>query len=190
MPIAVFGNKVFEITDSKIYTIDGLQYSTTLETEKQDAEGKKPSTYNKGPGLNGLNFTLKLDVTQGVNPRREMEAWEQIKDAGIAYPFILGRSPLGWNKWLLVDIQASNSVIDNLGNMLKVDLQFKFDEYVRAGSAASSKASGSSGLKTISVPGLTPVDYGGTYGPEDKSGYKRDNVTMVRSASGGGYIPL
>lgn len=184
MPIAVFGSKIFEITDSKIYTLDGLQYSTTLETEKQDAEGKKPSTYNKGPALNAFNFTLKLDATQGVNPRREMEAWEQIKDAGIAYPFILGRSPLGWNKWLLVDIQASNSVVDNLGNMLKLELQMKFDEYVRPGSAAASKANGSSGSKNISVPGLTPMDYGVPNGPEDKSGYKRSNPEMIRSSGG------
>ncbi|TGE36893.1 hypothetical protein E4K67_17490 [Desulfosporosinus fructosivorans] len=181
MPIAVFGSKVFEITDSKIYTFDGLQYTTTLDTEKQDAEGKKPSTYNKGPGLNGLNFTLKLDATQGVNPRHEMESWEQIKDAGVAYQFILGRSPLGWNKWLLVDVQGSNIVMDNLGNMLKLDLQLKLDEYVRPGSAAvaAAKANGSGGPKTSSVPGLTPSDYGGTYGPEDKSDYKRENPTMV-----------
>jgi|GEM_PF-1214700 hypothetical protein len=182
MPIAVFGSKVFEITDSKIYTMDGLQYGTTLETEKQDAEGKKPSTYNKGPGLNSFSFTLKLDVTQGVNPRREMESWEQIKDASVAYPFILGRSPLGLgNKWLLVDIQASNSVIDNQGNMLKVDLQMKFDEYVRPGSAETSKSSSkkSRGSKNVSVPGLEPMDYVSSYGPEDKTDYKRSNPGMM-----------
>jgi len=175
MPIAVFGTKVFEITDSKIYTMDALQYSTTLETEKQDAEGKKPSTYNKGPGLNTLSFTLKLDVTHGVNPRSEMESWEQIKDAAVAYPFILGKSPLGWNKWLLTDIQALNSVIDNLGNILKVELQLKFDEYVRPGSAAASKASSKG---TVSFPGLIGADYGDAYGPEDKSSYARDNPEM------------
>lgn len=178
MPIAVFGSKVFEITESKIYTMDGLQYTSTLETEKQDAEGKKPSTYNKGPGLNGLNFTLKLDATQGINPRREMESWEQIKDAAVAYPFILGSSPLGLNKWLLVEIQASNSVIDNLGNMLKVELQLKFDEYVRPGSAAASNAGGSGGSKGSSVPGLKVPNFNIPNGPEDKTGYKRDNVEM------------
>jgi len=169
MPIAVFGNKVFEITDSKIYTMEGLQYSTSLDTEKQDAEGKKPSTYNKGPGLSGLNFTLKLDVTQGVNPRREMESWEAIKDAAIAYQFILGRSPLGSNKWLLIDIQASGSVIDNLGNMLKVELQLKFDEFVRAGAKKSKKE------KSV-FPGLTGQNN------DESWGYKRENPAMQSMA--------
>lgn len=172
MPIAVFGNKVFEITDSKIYTMEGLQYSSSLETEKQDAEGKKPSTYIKGPGLNELNFTLKLDATLGVNPRREIESWEQIKDASVAYPFILGRSPLG-SKWLLVDVNASNTVVDNIGNMLKAELQLKFDEYVRPGSAKAKKTKGK-----VDFPGLMNSDYDGSYGPEDKSGYIRDNPEM------------
>lgn len=171
MPIAVFGSKVFEITDSKIYTMDGLQYNTSLDTEKQDAEGKKPSTYNKGPGLNAMNFVLKLEASQGVNPRREMESWEQIKDAAVAYQFILGSSPLGSNKWLLVDIQASNNIIDNFGNMLKVELQLKFDEYVRPGSAKDDK-------KKTAFPGLLNSDYEGDYGPEDKAGYIRDNPEM------------
>jgi len=173
MPIAVFGSKVFEITDSKVYTIDGLQYSSSLQTEKQDTEGKKPSTYNKGPGLNGLSFTLKLDVTQGVNPRREIESWEQIKDAAVAYPFILGRSPLGLNKWLLVDIQASNAVIDNMGNILKVELELKFDEYVRAGSAAESSSKSKSASSIF--PGLIQND-------GDSWGYKRENPAMLSMA--------
>ncbi|EGW39157.1 phage tail protein [Desulfosporosinus sp. OT] len=179
MPIAVFGSKVFEITDSKLYTLGDMQYGTTLDTEKQDAQGKKPSTYNKGPALNTLGITLKLNVSFGVNPRREMEEWERIKDTGVAYPFILGRSPLGLgNKWLLVDLQASNLVIDNGGNVLAADLQLKFDEYVRPGTAAASasKAGGSKG--TVSVPGLAFADYGGVYGPEDKSNYKRENPEM------------
>lgn len=135
MPIAVFGSKVFDVTNSKIYTITEFQYSSTLDTEKQDSVGKKPSTYNKGPGLNALAIKAKLDVSHGVNPRKEIEDWERIKDAGIAYPFILGVRPLGKNKYLLVEVQATDFQIDNKGAVLSADLALKFDEYVRAGSA-------------------------------------------------------
>ena len=134
MPIAVFGSKVFQVTDSKTLTFSDFQYGSTLETEKQDAAGKKPSTYNKGPGLDSLSIKIRLSVDLGLNPRKELGEWLAIKDAGIAYPFILGKTPFRPNKWLLVDIQASEEVIDGFGNVLALTLNLKFDEYVRPGS--------------------------------------------------------
>jgi len=138
--IAVFGAKVFQVTSSKIHTFDELQYGSTLETEKQDAAGKKPSTYNKGPGLNSLSAKINLDVALGLNPRRELEEWEAIKDDAVAYPFILGGRPLGNHKWLLVDVQTDKLRIDNLGNILSGTLSLKFDEFVRPGSAGAKKS--------------------------------------------------
>ncbi|MGI5839278.1 MAG: phage tail protein, partial [bacterium] len=152
MSIAVFGSKVFTVNADKIYTPSELQYSTGLDTEKQEAAGKKPSTYNKGPGLNTLNMKLALKADFGVNPRREIEDWEAIKDAGVAHQFILGSRPLGKNKWLLVDAQARNMMIDNTGVVLEAELSLSFDEYVRSGSSAASAAAASSstGGKDIS----------------------------------------
>lgn len=176
MPVAVFGKKVFQITQSKIYTFDDLQYGSSLDTEKQDAVGKKSSTYNKGPGLNSLSIKVSLDASLGVNPRREIEEWETIKDAGIAYPFILGSRPLGRNKWLLVDIQATTQVIDNAGNILAAELALKFDEYVRPGSASVSKPSNKTYTPGVKLPAVTgDVNI---LGPQDKSGLKRTNPNM------------
>jgi hypothetical protein len=183
MPIAVFGSKVFEVTDSKLYTFFNLQYGTTLETEKQDAEGKKSSTYNKGPGLNNFGFSINLKAEFGINPRKELEDWEEITAAGVAYPFILGNKPLGGNKWLLVDAQGTNWVVDNQGNVLSLDIDLKFDEYVRPGSAEASKKSSGVASPKLSVPGLQPMDYKPSLGPEDKTAYKRSNVDMIRMAN-------
>lgn len=180
VPIAVFGSKVFEVTDSKIYTPNNLQYGSSLDTEKQDAEGKKPSTYNKGPGLNSLGFSLRVDVSLGVNPRLELEEWESLKDSGVAYPFVLGQKPIGANKYLLIDVQGSNFAIDNSGNILAMDLDLKFYEYVRPGSAEASKANGGASSSKVSAPGLQPMDYKPSLGPEDKSFYKRSNIDMKR----------
>jgi hypothetical protein len=97
----------------------------------------------------------------GLNPRREMEEWVNIKDSGVAYPFILGGRPLGANKWLLVDIQASEETIDNAGNILALTLNLKFDEYVRPGSAQSStgsSGSSSSSSKAGASVNMTPLN--------------------------------
>ena len=102
MAIASYGTKIFEVTGDKIYTFDEFQHSSSLQTEKQDSTGSKPSTYNKGPDLDSMDYKVKLDVSYGVNPRNEWESWLAIKDVAVAYPFILGGRPLGNNKWLLV----------------------------------------------------------------------------------------
>lgn len=183
MPIAVFGTKVFEVTQSKIYTFDEFQYSSNLNTEKQDATGKKPSTYNKGPGLDSFSITIMLDASLGVNPRREIDEWVAIKDAGIAYPFILGNRPWGQNKWLLVEVQVIAQVIDNAGNILKAEVSLKFDEYVRPGSAAASKG-GSKKSSKASAPGIQLPPLSGPVnllGAQDKAIAKRKNPNMTVS---------
>lgn len=161
MPIAVFGSKIFQISADKIYTFSEFQYGSTLQTEKQDADGKKPSTYNKGPGLDNLGLKIKLSVDMGVNPRVELGEWLAIKDDSVAYPFILGGVPFRPNKWLLVDVQATDEVFDNQGAMLALTIALKFDEYVRPGSAQSpTKSSSTSSSKTAKTSaGIQAVDY-------------------------------
>ncbi len=176
LPIAVFGYKVFQVTPQKTNTFSDFQYGSTLETEKQDAAGKKPSTYNKGPGLDTLVFKVRLSVDLGVNPRIELGQWLAIKDAGIAYPFILGGVPFRPNKWLLIDVQATEEVIDNNGNMLALTLSLKFDEYVRPGSSQSNanktNTNNSNGKSDISA--IMPVaDYKpNTLSPAEKAQLK------------------
>jgi len=176
MPIAVFGSKVFQVTQDRIYTFDGIQYSSSLNTEKQDASGKKPSTYNKGPGLNSMSIRIYLDVSLGVDPRREIEEWEAIKDASIAYPFVLGTRPLGKNKWLLVSVQVAIQNIDSNGNVLSAELTLQFDEYVRAGSASASQPS--SALPGIQLPSIYGANIlGGNTVRNTQGGPKRVMLT-------------
>lgn len=137
MAIATFATKSFQVNSNKIYSFDEFQYSSSLQTDKQDATGSKPSTYNKGPDLDKLSFKIHLDVSQGIKPRQEWEDWKTIASKGTAYPFILGGKPLGSNKWLLTNIDASNAVIDNAGHILSLDLALSFDEYARSGTPAS-----------------------------------------------------
>lgn len=173
MSIAVFSSKVFQVELNKIYTFGDLKYSSSLETEKQDSEGSKPSTYLKGPGLDSFSIKMMLDSTFGINPRAEWEEWQDIMNAGIAYAFILGSKPLGPNKWLLVKVDPDNFITDNSGNILSLELSLQFDEYVRPGSKEASK----SGTKSSSAPGLSSSEEK-LLGPEDKSSAKRDNTNM------------
>ena len=182
MAIASFRNKIFTVNSNKIYTFSDLQYSSNYETEAQDVEGKKPSTYKKGSGLNTMSFSIKLDASFKVNPRKEMTDWENIKATGTPYPFILGNKSLGLNKWLLLDVSVSDMNIDNTGKILSANLNLKFEEYVRPGSkssTSSSKKAKAAGVKTtatIDPKLLMPTT-------EEKATAKRTNVIMDQAAA-------
>jgi len=192
MQLASFGKKVFLVSSNRIYTLSDFQYSSSLDTEKQDTSGNKststgkklskynkPSTYVKGAGLNSLSFKIALNINLGVNPRNEIESWEDIKDAAIANAFILGKKALGYYKWLLIDIQVGGTVIDGKGNMLQAELSLKFDEYVRPGTiptttkTSTSTAAASKGSISISDALINSVD---------KSEQKRVNPNIPMGA--------
>ncbi|TZE82006.1 phage tail protein [Calorimonas adulescens] len=178
MPIAVFANKVFQVDSQKIYTFNDFTMSSSLETEKQDAANKKPSTYIKGPDLYTMSISIPLDVSMGVNVRNEYGAWKALVEAGKPYPFILGGKPLGSNKWLLKSASLNNTVIDSNGNILSGTIQLEFEEYVRPGSAQTSK----SAKKTSYTPGISLPKVSSDMnllGSSDKADMKRSNPNML-----------
>lgn len=140
MYIATFAHKGFTVSSEKMVTFDEMQLGSNLETEKQDNQGKKPSTYIKGPGLNTFNIKVKLDAAFGVKPLEQINDWIGLKDKQTPYPFLLKGVPLLNTKWLLVDVQVSDTTIDNKGNMLIATVTLKFDEFSSMGKAKESKA--------------------------------------------------
>ncbi len=131
--IASFGSKVFQVSAEKVLTFSALSISGTLMTEKQNVEGKKPSTYIKGPDLETMDMALPLSTSLGVDIRDEYTSWTRIRDASKAYPFILGGRKLGGNTWLLKSVSMGDMEVDNRGGIRKAVLQLRFEEYVRAG---------------------------------------------------------
>ena len=171
MQLASFGKKFFSISSDKIYTLSDFQYSSSLDTEKQDSSGNKststgkklskynkPSTYVKGSGLNSLSFKIGLSISTGVDPRKELEDWEDIKDAAVAYTFILGKKALGDHKWLLIDIQVGSTIIDGRGNILEAELSLKFDEYVRPGTVPQTTTAATKGGVSVADSLISSVD--------------------------------
>lgn len=158
MPIAVFYNKTFQVSSNKVYTFDGLSLSSSLQTDKQDAAGKKPSTYVKGPDLDTMGFNIPLRSSLGINVKAEYESWKAIEESGIAYPFILGGKPVGINKWLLKSVSLNNTdEIDSTGNIKSGMLQLQFEEYVRPGSAQANQTSTSkSSAPAVKVNKINP----------------------------------
>jgi hypothetical protein len=177
MPIAIFGAKSFSVSSNKIYTFDGFKLSGDIQTESQDLDGKKPSTYIKGPGLENISFTILLDSRFGINVRQEIDEWRAIRDAAVQQNFILGGKPVSQNKWLLKNVSVDAKNIDANGNITKAALELSFEEFVRLGSkqVAKSDSPGVSGSSNSDFSKLIT---------EDKSG-KRNNPNATYAVASG-----
>lgn len=154
--IAAFGEKRFEVVPGKLYTFDGLSISSKLTTSSEDVTGKKPATTIKGPGINEIKTKIPLHAALGVDPRREWEDWERIKDAGIAYAFVLGGKPVGVNKFLLTDVDVDVQTIDGKGEWVSAELSVTLKEFLPPGAQAAQKtAQGASKAAGLVKPGTS-----------------------------------
>ncbi|MCR4442138.1 MAG: phage tail protein [Peptococcaceae bacterium] len=178
--IAIFRNKIFQVDVSKIYTFNDFSHSALLQTDAQEVDGKKPSTYIKGQGLDTMSFSLSLEERNGINPRQEWENWQQILAQGVPDIFVLGGKPIGENKWLLKTITPSNVRIDNSGHIQGLTLALEFEEYVRPG---KKEAGGSSGSKSPGIKSKVNVQdeiSAILLSPDEKEANKRTNTNMRR----------
>lgn len=169
MQVAVFGSKIFSTSLSRIYPLDGLSISGSINKETQDRQGQKPTTYIKGLGLEAISVSIPLVAQKTVNVRSELDSWRKIRDARIPYYFIIAGKPLVSNKMLLESVDTSDVILDQNGNFIKATMQLKFEEYVVLSHSSSSK---SNAVKPKAV----------------KSSKKRTNNNYLNAVSSGGKL--
>jgi hypothetical protein len=171
MSIATFQKKVFNVSRNNKYIMDGLAWSSTLNTESQEKLKSKPSTYIKGEALMPLSFTIPLRVELGHDVRKEIESWEAILSKQSPDLFILGSKQIGKNKWLLKSVSVSDTEIDGKGNLRKATLSLSLEEYVRAGKAEAKKTTAATTSTGTTIP---PNQY--IIDPPNKAEEKRLNI--------------
>lgn len=186
MPIATFQKKIFQVSGNRKYPLDGLGWSSSLNTESQEKLKSKPSTYIKGEELSPLSFTIPLRADLGINVRNEIESWESILSNQSPDFFILGTQPIGKNKWLLKSVGVSETEIDGMGFIRKATLKLDFEEYVRAGKAEEKKSTTSAAKGTTST--IQPNQY--IYNPPNKPSEKRENPNLLVSLQSVGAVNL
>jgi phage protein U len=140
MPIASFGSKEFSVSLNKIYPFGDFALSGSINKESQEREGQKPATYIKGLGLESLSISIPLIAQKSVDIRKELGAWQAMRDARVPYYFVLAGKPVIPNKLLLESVEMSDPLIDVQGNMQRANIQLKFEEFAQSASAAAVKS--------------------------------------------------
>lgn len=98
-----FGNKIFEVSSNKIYTISNLSKQISLAIEEQEVEGGKPKIYVKNADLRTLSFDIKLIASLGINIEQELKDWEEMVENKTVSEFIFNNKKIN-DKWLLISV--------------------------------------------------------------------------------------
>ncbi len=142
--IGSFANKVFKVSSNHLYTFDEFTMSGELKVDEQEVDGSKPSTYIKGPGLDKVSLNILLIKQKNVNVRNEIQDWLKIRDAKTPHHLIIGNKNLSSYKFLLTNVNTSDTEIGPNGEFLKSTVQLQFSEYVRAGKKENSSSKSNS----------------------------------------------
>lgn len=122
---------VFETSSERIKTFSEFKRSGSGRWGKHEIMLQKPTKEFIGPGDEQISFTVRFDVTFGVNPADEIYVLRFIRDQGIAVPLILNGRPVSYESlWVIETINESWTKIDNRGRLLAAEVELTLSEYV------------------------------------------------------------
>jgi len=178
--IAQWLDRVWEVTTSKVFAIDGLTTSYKLKADtNNDTEGQA-STNSRAMELQPLSFACVLSDTVGLDVRAELEAWEAL--VGQYGPFLLGGRRFGPEKVQLQEVGVSEAVLDDRGRMRYAKLALKFQEYANepTGGKTKSKLSvtAAAGSGAYDELGITASAAGLGASTQDKAAMKGTNTQL------------
>ena len=78
---------------------------------------------------------------KNINVRNEIQDWFKIRDSKTPHHLIVGNKNLSTYKFLLTNVDTSDTKIGPNGEFLKSTLKLQFSEYVRAGKKENNSTS-------------------------------------------------
>lgn len=129
--IGNLGPVVFVVSENTMRTFSEFARSSTGRHSVHEILGKKPKSQYIGPGLDTVSFTMRFDVSFGINPRKELDALTELDRQGKAMPLIIGGKGLGTALWVITALNQTWDRIDNRGNVLVATANISLQEYVK-----------------------------------------------------------
>lgn len=130
--IGSFGDIVFETSDQRILNFSGFKRNAEGRWADHEVIGKKPASEFIGPGLDTITFTVNLNGSFGVSPRKELERWLNHARNGNAEILVIGGKPLGVDKWTVRSTSEAWDVIWNNGELYSAKVDITLKEYVES----------------------------------------------------------
>jgi hypothetical protein len=156
---AEWNNITWGTSGKQMAHLKSFKISQKLKTEEQENETTGNKTIVKSLEPEVLNISYSTSFAVGVDPRGEFEMLK--KCAGMQDLFILGGKKVSKTNFSLDEIQLSNTVLDNKGQILTGELTLNFNTNTNS---SSKGGKGTTNTKTTKAKKsgsltLTPEDY-------------------------------
>lgn len=158
MKQAEWNNITWGVKGNQMAHLKSFRISQGIKTEEQETKNGGNKTVVKGLEPETLNVSYSTGFAVGIDPRGEFEMLK--KCAGMQDAFILGGQKVSKQNFTLDEIELSNTVIDNNGQILSGDLTLSFNTNTNSSSkGGKGKKKKSSSKKKSGSLTLTPEDY-------------------------------
>lgn len=127
--IGYFGSIIFETSDKKILTFNGLKRTASASYSDHKRYKKKPQREFEGPNNETVSFEMKFMAQHGVSPRKMLDKAVKICEKGTVCQFVLGGHPVGDGKWTLDTVDGNYQTVWNRGELVTIIVSVTATEY-------------------------------------------------------------
>ena len=160
MKQAEWNNITWGTSENQIAYIKSFKISQKLKTEEQESQSSGNKTVVKSLEPETLSISYSTGFSVGLDSRGEFEILK--KCAGMLDLFILNGKQVSKNRFTLNEIELSNTVLDNQGQILAGDINLSFssdDKPSSKGGKGTKTNTKTTTAKKKSSFSLTPEDY-------------------------------
>ena len=128
--IGTFGPRVvFETSDQRIFTFQGLNREVSGRWATHEVANAKPKKEFLGPGAQTLSFTVRLSAAHGVRPRATLEEIARLVESGETQFLVVGGKPVSSHPFALVSASESWGTVLSGGELVSASISLTLEEY-------------------------------------------------------------
>lgn len=121
---------VFEVSDHKVFTFKELSHDISAKWETHSIIGKKAKSEFIGPELQKLTFTVHLNASYGVKPKKVIEKFTEMVEKGTVERFIIGGKKIGQYYWKITGMSEAWDIVLKDGEIIAATLSLSLEEYL------------------------------------------------------------
>ena len=125
--IGMLGSIVFEASSKKIMTINDMDVSENARWQKHEVNNVRSRLEFIGDEGREITLKIGLKAINGVNPKKVLQEFRDMKINGAVEPFLLGSEIIG--KFVIESMSYSYKFIDKNGIPWDIALSLKLSEY-------------------------------------------------------------
>lgn len=148
---AQWNDFIWSTGGDRVRAIQSISMETELDVERNDDKEGVPATQTVRRKLHVIDLTYRALNGLGVDPRIELDLWDQFVAHGIHAPFYLGGLDIRGREYIVTKATMETEYIDTTGRILYADFDLHFEEYAVEPSGLKVEK----GLETYFRPGIS-----------------------------------